>query len=215
MTKQGGQFMKKTTLAILAGLTMIAGNSFATDFGTAGPFVTEVTVTENLQFSAVLEEGKADGSCCLTTDPTSLEFDLAANTDGTLGARPMYTFINVATNSQPYDVQYSATDLSTSGGTDLDQTFVFTKLISATTGTTDLTGLTGASTMTDRQLSTGGAKVTIFGSPTAGQSAQVQVITAINGYTATGKQFDAGNVPDGNTPAGVYSGTVTYSAVLR
>lgn len=216
MTKQGGQFMKKSTLAIVAGLIVAMGNAYAADFGTSGSINSSVTVAQNLSFSAVLEEGKADGSCCLTTDPTALNFPLTANTDGTLTARPMYTFINVATNSQPYNIQYSATDLTDTIAGALDQTMIFTQLISATNGVTNLTGLDGATVMPDRQLSTGGNKVTVFGSPNTGISSQVQLITAVNGFKAGGgKQFAAGNVPDGNTPKGTYTGTVAYTAVLR
>lgn len=222
MTTQGGQFMKKTTLAILAGLMVIVGNAHAASFPTVGAIDTEVTVTENLQFSVTIDEGKADGSCCAETFPSDIAFTLTDVGNGILGARPMYTFINVASNSQAYTVKYTATSLNDGSG-DLDDTIVFTKLISAVNNGNDIQGISGSTAMTTRQLPTNGGDVTIF-SQADGKGALIQLVTAINNYDGTdavpgsgladGKAFPSGNIPDGNTPAGTYAGTVTYSAVL-
>lgn len=213
--------MKKSTLAVIAALLIASGNVYAgspgDSVGSVGPIDTEVKVSENLQFSAEIFRGKAaDGTCCEGNALTKIAFDLTANNDGFLTDTPYYTFINTATNSQPYHVQYVASNLTDTNQGEIDQTGVFTSLISAVNGNTDLTGQAGAGKMVDRQFATGGNTVTIFTSPDTGISSLVQVITAINGFDGNGdKAFPAGVVYDGNTAAGTYTGQVTYSAVLR
>lgn len=204
-------------LALMSGSGAYAGNP-GDQVGVDKVFDTEVKVTESLQFVAAIKKGKAaDGTCCDDGDITKISFDLAQNAFGTLSAVPIYIFLATSTNSQPYTVQYSATDLTDPVAGDMDQSILFTSVISAVDASgNDMTTEAGASVMDDRIFSTGGNLETVFTSPDAGQYTLVQMIAAVNGYDSGGsKAFSAGNVPDGNTPAGTYAGTVTYSAVLR
>lgn len=213
--------MKKLIIAlIMVGFSInnVYAGSPGDQVGVDKKFDTEVKVTENLQFVATLKKGKAaDGTCCDTATIDKIVFDLKENSFGNLTAVPIYVFLATSTNSQPYTVQYSASNLSDAVAGDMDQSILFASVVSAVDGTgSDVTTDVGAVVMTDRVFATGGTTERIFTSPNSGTYTLVQLVTAVNGYGAGGaKIFGAGNVPDGNTQAGTYAGTATFSAVLR